>query len=791
MEDRVHDDDDCAERSQRRLDAPQEETIQKEDYDDATRSMPFQRWLQNHRPKKATLLERITYAQELFLEAEDPDRTTYVDPRAIQRQLRTTPLRDKLDTSKGISVNWFLDVFCQTPFIRLLMETGCELWFLRNVGVNEMLRRLNILSGPFADHVETYHASLPSTTYREQQQQQPLTNDTATVFVSYTGRYLLRNYVELMKEFLRGEYMWMDIFCVDQFAWTGQKDSEQVRKFSDQLVQNLPEQIKAIDRVVLLLERWDDVPRTLLQSWELWEVFNTVQVGTGFTVLLSRDEMTKYFTCIANGDIDNVQKALADIRCQDATSEDRYVQESILEKIKDRFYFVNCKVIEAVRQWYQQKGMEHVASLDNTASEDRLRYVFNFAILLKDQGKMKEAEPLHLETLQTQQRLLGDDHPNTLSAKSNYAILLRSLGKLLEAEPLHLDVLTARQRLLGSDHPDTHTALNNYALLLHDQGKLTEAGSLYLEVLEARRRLLGDKHPYTLVAVNNYANLLSDRGKLAEAEQLYREAMEAYHELQGDDHPNTLASINNHASLLKRQGKLTEAESLYQKALEARRRLLGDDHPDTLASINNYANVLRDQGKMTEAEQLYLEALGARRRLLGDEHPNTLSTISNYASFLTDQGKVTEAEPLYLEALEAQRRLLGDDHRDTLLSINGYANLLSDQGKMTEAEPWHQAALEARRRLLGQDHTDTLVSVFNYALFLTDVGRLAEAAPLLEEAYLGMLKTMGVDHPLTIRCAVARHRLEQRVPTTVSHGTGPSFVYGEPDADPTTLLDSE
>jgi hypothetical protein len=383
---------------------------------------PFQQWLEQHHPRQHTLLKRITYAQRLYLQAYDNDPRCYScdDPLDILHTLQETPLRDgqRLASDKGIWVDWFLDVFCQTPYVKTLMKNGCELWFLRNVGINEMLRRLGIKSGPFADHVITFAAANgPGYVYAKQ----ALTQPQATVFVCYTGRYLLRTFVEVLDE-LRGEYMWMDVFCVDQFAWTGRKESDQVKAFSDELVQTLPQQIARIGRVALLLERWDDVPRTLHRIWVLWEIYNTVQVGADLTVHLSKEELDKYIACIwfsGNG-ADQAQTALADIRCQDATSEDEYVRRTILEKIKNQPNEVNTKVIEQVRKWYQQKGIDHLERLSIDDGPDRLRYLNNFAKLWRPHGKLNETEPLYRQALKGYRRLLGNDDPNTLALISNF-----------------------------------------------------------------------------------------------------------------------------------------------------------------------------------------------------------------------------------------------------------------------------------------------------------------------------------------------------------------------------------
>jgi hypothetical protein len=66
--------------------------------------------------------------------------------------------------------------------------------------------------------------------------------------------------------------------------------------------------------------------------------------------------------------------------------------------------------------------------------------------------------------LDRRRRVLGDDHPRTLSSASNLAIDLRRLGEVQAARDLDQDTLDRRRRLLGDDHPDTLTSANNLAI---------------------------------------------------------------------------------------------------------------------------------------------------------------------------------------------------------------------------------------------------------------------------------------------------------------------------------------
>jgi hypothetical protein len=81
---------------------------------------------------------------------------------------------------------------------------------------------------------------------------------------------------------------------------------------------------------------------------------------------------------------------------------------------------------------------------------------------------------------------------------NNLALTYIDQGKSNEAEMLQVEALEARQRLLGPEHPDTLTSMNNLASTYWNQGKSNEAEVLEVEVLETQKRVLGPDHPNTL-----------------------------------------------------------------------------------------------------------------------------------------------------------------------------------------------------------------------------------------------------------------------------------------------------
>ena len=80
--------------------------------------------------------------------------------------------------------------------------------------------------------------------------------------------------------------------------------------------------------------------------------------------------------------------------------------------------------------------------------------------------------------------------------------------------------METRKRVLGVDHPSTLTSIANLASTYWNQGRWTEAEQLEVQVMETRKRVLGIDHPDTLISIANLASTYRNQGRWTEAEQL-------------------------------------------------------------------------------------------------------------------------------------------------------------------------------------------------------------------------------------------------------------------------------
>jgi tetratricopeptide (TPR) repeat protein len=153
---------------------------------------------------------------------------------------------------------------------------------------------------------------------------------------------------------------------------------------------------------------------------------------------------------------------------------------------------------------HAQHALSHSLADDN--DEERLDLASKCAITLYRDGRYKEAKKLFVQVMETTKRVLGDEHPHTLSSMANLASTYRNQGRWNEAEELDVQVMETTKRVLGDEHPDTLTSMHNLALTLQSQARHEEAFALMERCSQLREQVLGKQHPDTQSALDTLSD---------------------------------------------------------------------------------------------------------------------------------------------------------------------------------------------------------------------------------------------------------------------------------------------
>ena len=174
-----------------------------------------------------------------------------------------------------------------------------------------------------------------------------------------------------------------------------------------------------------------------------------------------------------------------------------------------------------------------------------------------------------------------------LRARSWAVRQLRASADLSRAIAAGIRTLADAERVLGADHPDTLTSRNNLAYAYQAAGRVDQAIPLFERTLADAERVLGADHPDTLTSRNNLAYAYQAAGRVDQAIPLFERTLADRERVLGADHPDTLTSRNNLAYAYQAAGRVDQAIPLFERTLADRERVLGADHPDTLTSRNN------------------------------------------------------------------------------------------------------------------------------------------------------------------------------------------------------------
>jgi serine/threonine protein kinase/tetratricopeptide (TPR) repeat protein len=249
-----------------------------------------------------------------------------------------------------------------------------------------------------------------------------------------------------------------------------------------------------------------------------------------------------------------------------------------------------------------------------------------------------------------------------------------NLGLYSRAQSLYEHTIEIRRRVLGPEHPDTLSSMNNLASVLDHQGRYAEAEKLYRETIDVKRRVLGPEHPDTLTSMWGLCVVLDHQGRYAEAEKLDRETIDVKRRVLGPEHPDTLRSMITLGNILTDEGRYPEAEKLDRETLQVESRVLGLEHVDTLMSMSNLGTILMEEAHYAEAEKLYLETLDVQKRILGPEHPDTAITTYNLGCIAAHLNQRDKALALLREAVDHGLPVAGDlqmDKDPDLKSLHG------------------------------------------------------------------------------------------------------------------------
>ena len=367
-------------------------------------------------------------------------------------------------------------------------------------------------------------------------------------------------------------------------------------------------------------------------------------------------------------------------------------------------------------------------------------------------GNYAEARALQQQVLEARKRVLGGEHPDTLTARANLARWTGEAGDAAGARDQYAALLPIRQRVSGPGHPRTLTVRANLAHWTGEAGEEVGARDQYAALLPTCERVLGAQHPDTLAVRANLARWTGRAGEEAAARDQYAALLPVIEQVLGPEHPATLDIRGSIAAWTGRAGDAAGARGRDAALLPVAERVLGAQHPDTLAIRGSLARWTGEAGDAAGARDQYAALLPMAERALGPRHPKTLTIRGNLASWIGRAGNAPRARDQEAALLPVVEQVLGPEHPHTVATRAHLASWAGEAGDESAARDQYAVLLPVVERVFGAEHPETLLVRANLARWTGEAGDAAGA----RDQYSALLpveeRVFGAEHPSTLTC---------------------------------------
>jgi tetratricopeptide (TPR) repeat protein len=297
--------------------------------------------------------------------------------------------------------------------------------------------------------------------------------------------------------------------------------------------------------------------------------------------------------------------------------------------------------------------------------------------------------------------LFGADNLYTYRDHLALADVLRNEGKLDEAEASYRELLTTVTNVFGELNPELPRVLVTLGYTLRREHRLTEAESSISEALAIRRKILKSDDPLLASTICDLSDVFVQDHKLTEAEKLLREALESHKKSPARDE-RPLASVSQRlVGVLREQKELPQARSVAEEEVAAY-----DRHPEWPLSERDRAvhvltALLQDLGDVDQLAVLRRNETQRRLTRLRAEaetgNPGSLNKLAwmlatcSESCFRDAKGAVASAElsvtrtgrtnSMYLDTLAAAYAEAGDFAKAAAAQTEAMALVPTEEGR--------------------------------------------------------------------------------------------------------------
>jgi len=371
----------------------------------------------------------------------------------------------------------------------------------------------------------------------------------------------------------------------------------------------------------------------------------------------------------------------------------------------------------------------------NPLAEARLEG--NIGIVHARAGEHARALEHFERAYEAKKAVLGEEHPEVVSALENTALSLSELGRLVEAEKIHRRTVAIMESVLGPRHPDYAHSLMNLGYAVGVLGRHDEEVELFTRALGIQEEAFGAHHPMVARTLAALGQVASAQDRLHEAEAYQRRAAGIIEEVFGVHHRQYAWMVADQAIITSQLGRDEEALRLYRRARGILEDAEGSDHQGIVMILLNEATSFIELERVEEARVALARAGEILSSHFEAGHPDWAMYYANRGKLVRAEGDMEEARRLFVDALKISRAAFGVDHPET-------ASVLLSLGEVEHALERGEGAREHLEQALAIIEAGSVSEAFASAarfslgkVLWDDSSSRASARPLILRAREG------------------------------------------------------
>ncbi len=388
----------------------------------------------------------------------------------------------------------------------------------------------------------------------------------------------------------------------------------------------------------------------------------------------------------------------------------------------------------------------------NNIKQDEILFtvINNLALSMHEAGNYNEADSLYYIAYENQKKFYKDKpHPEMATTTYNYAQLLRDRGKLDEAEKMFKESLAMDKLINGPEHPDVAYSLQGLASVYRIKGNYNESEKLYLESLRIRKKFLGNDHPEVGYSLTNLSLLYVAMKKYDEAEKYLNEALLIQKKINGEEHRSVTNIYERLGEVNYERGNFVKAEKLYNKALKINFKILGDKHYAYTSDLVNLSKVKAAMKDYDTAIILCKKGIELAEAIEGKESSFLTGTYSILAKIYMDKGDYETSYSTYLKSINMYDKIYGNNYIRTAQTMVNFGYLLMVMDSLNQAYHYANEGLKILQQNKEYDAVSIASSEGIMGEILTSMKNYIQAEKLLVKSYNSLKERFGKDNKLT------------------------------------------